>query len=372
METKNWLPTLTLTLAASAAIAQSTSPPSGNVTLYGLVEAGVEHINNVGASGAKVTRMPGLSGGQLPSRWGLRGSEDLGSGLRAIFTLESGLALDSGVLLQGGRIFGRQAFVGLAGPWGTVSFGRHWTMTFYAMLDADVIGPSVFGSAALDPYLPNARTDNSLSYRGTFSGVTVGGTYSLGRDGTAPSNCAGENAAHECRAWSAMLKYDADRWGVAFAHDKLEGGATGGFFGQPAGTVAAAANSDARTHLNGYVRVAGAKVAGGLIRRKLHASPVPLDTKLYYLGVSAPVAGTFSVDAQWLQLRDDRPGANARTLVLRGNYALSRRTWAYALLGHVSNQRNAAYSITAGETTSVAPLAGRGQSGVMVGMRHSF
>ena len=367
-----WMPAIALVATASCAHAQGTAAVPPSVQLYGIVDTGVEYVNNIGAAGGSVARMPSLSGGQLPSRWGMRGSEDLGGGLRAVFTLEAGFAVDSGVSLQGGRAFGRQSFVGLSGDWGTLTFGRHWTMTFYSMLDSDVIGPSVFGLATLDPYLPAARTDNSVSWRGTFNGVTAGATYSLGRDAAAPTNCGGENAAHECRAWSALLKYDAPQWGVAIAHDKLENGAAGAFLGQPAGTVANAANTDARTHLNGYVRVAGAKIGAGVIQRKLHANPIPLDTDLYYLGVSTPVVGAFTVDAQLLAMRDKRPESDAKTLVIRGNYAFSKRTSVYAMVGRVNNERNASYSVTAGELTSAAPVAGGSQSGVMLGVRHTF
>lgn len=365
-------PLLTLALAAAAGGAQAQAPAATGPQLYGVVDAAVESIDNVGAARSHLVRMPALSGGQLPSRWGLRGSEDLGGNLRAVYTLEAGFAVDSGVALQGGRAFGRQAFVGLSGAWGTLTFGRHWTMTFHSMLDADVIGPSTFGLATYDPYLPNARTDNSIAYRGTFDGMTVGATYSLGRDGAPPANCAGENAARECRAWSVLAKYDTAVWGVALAHDKLEGGATGAFFGQPAGTAANAANTDARTHLNGYVRIGSAKVGLGAIRRKLNAQPVPLSTNLYYAGVSTPVAGAFSVDAQVIAIRGDRPDTNARTLVVRGNYAFSRRTSAYLMLGHVSNDGKVAYSVTAGEAVPSGPVPGGSQTGVMVGVRHSF
>lgn len=364
--------TLAVTLATLSCAVQAQAPAPSSVQLYGVVDAGVEHIGNVGASGASVTRVSSLSGGQLPSRWGMRGNEDLGGGLRAVFTLESGFGVDNGTALQGGRAFGRQAFVGLSGPWGTVSMGRHWTMTFFSLLDADVIGPAAFGSAALDPYLPNARADNSISYRGSFGAFTVGGTYSLGRDALAPSNCAGENAAGDCRAWSGMVKYDAPRWGIALAHDRQKGGATGNFFGQVPGTLPAAGNQDKRTILSGYVKVGNSKVGGGWIQRELKALPTPLSTDLLFVGANVPLSSAWSVDAQLLQLRDDRPDANARMFVLRGNYALSRRTSVYGLVGRVSNDRLAAYSVSAGELASAAPLAGRGQTGLMLGMRHSF
>ena len=165
--------------SAIAAHAQTAAPASG-VSLYGLVDAGVEVVSNVGASGS-LTRMPSNTG-TLPSRVGMRGSEDLGGGLRGVFTLEMGLAPDQGSSGQGGRLFGRQAHVGLAGPWGSVTAGRQYSMLFWSVLDADVMGPAVYALGSLDSYLPNARADNSLAWRGTFNGLTLGAQYSTGRD----------------------------------------------------------------------------------------------------------------------------------------------------------------------------------------------
>jgi predicted porin len=364
------VPLLALAAAASAAHAQIQL--ANGVQLYGLVDTGVETIDHVGAANGRVTRMPSLSGGQMPSRWGLRGSEDLGGGLRAVFTLEAGFAPNSGAPLQGGRAFGRQSFVGLSVNWGTLTLGRQWSMSFFAMLDPEVIGPAVFGLAAFDPYLPAARSDNTLAYRGEFGRFGVGATYSLGRDGLPPANCPGENAAHDCRAWSVLLKYDTKDWGVAVAQDRQNGGPAGTFSGQPPGTFANATNTDTRTLATGFVRAGAAKFGGGVIHRKFKASPAGLSTNLYYVGVSTPVVDAFSVDAQLIAMRDARPNANAHGVVVRGNYAFSRRTAAYVLVGHVSNGANASYSVTAGDQVSVAPAAGRGQSGLMLGIRHSF
>src|SRR4249920_604342 len=108
-----------LALAGTAAQAQS-------VTVYGLLDSGIEYLDKVGATSKSLTRMPGLSG-SVPSRLGFRGSEDLGGGLKADFTLEMGLGVDSGTFNQGGRGFGRQAWIGLSGPWGAVQLGRQYT-----------------------------------------------------------------------------------------------------------------------------------------------------------------------------------------------------------------------------------------------------
>lgn len=220
-----------LALFAGGASAQS------SVTIYGVIDAAAEHVNNVGAGGDGLTRMPSLTG-SAPSRLGFRGTEDLGGGLGALFTLEMGIAPDSGTMNQGGRAFGRQSFVGLSGPWGSVTLGRQYTMLFWSILDADILGPNIYGSSSLDSYIPNARADNSIAYRGTFSGFTVGATYSLGRDtvnaGPSPagSNCAGESGTDKqaCREWSALVKYDAPMWGAALAVDEMRGGA-GAFAG---------------------------------------------------------------------------------------------------------------------------------------------
>ena len=110
-----------------------------SVQIYGIMDTAVETMNNVGATKSNLTRMPNLTG-SVPSRLGFRGREDLGGGLSASFTLEMGIGPDSGALNQGGRGFGRQSFVSLNGPWGSLGLGRQYTMLFWSVLDADVIG----------------------------------------------------------------------------------------------------------------------------------------------------------------------------------------------------------------------------------------
>ena len=225
-----------LALACTSAVgayAQSAPPPS-SVTLYGLIDAGVEIVSNVADKGT-IQRMPSNTG-SVPSRVGFRGNEDLGNGLRAVFTAEMGFAPDMGTSAQGGRLFGRQAFVGLAGPWGAVTVGRQYSMLFWSMMDSDVVGPAVYAIGSLDPYIPNSRADNALAYRGTFGGLQLGAQYSFGRDtvnaGPSPvgTNCPGEGAdSKACRQWSLLGKYDTTGWGVSLAYDQQHGRAL--FFG---------------------------------------------------------------------------------------------------------------------------------------------
>ncbi|MGH8783237.1 porin, partial [Paraburkholderia sp.] len=145
-----------LGLVSASAYAQS------SVTLYGILDTGVEYVSHANAAGNGVVRMPGITG-EIPSRWGLRGSEDLGGGYKAVFNLENGFNTRGGDVNQGGRLFGRQAWVGIASPYGQLSFGRVYTMTYWAMIDSDVLGPDIYGSGSLDSYLPNARSDNTVA-----------------------------------------------------------------------------------------------------------------------------------------------------------------------------------------------------------------
>lgn len=373
---KKWTLIATAAACASAALcgaANAQQAPSSSVTLYGTVDAAVEHLTNAGSNGATLTRMPGLTGGSAPSRLGFRGNEDLGGGLRAIFTLEEGFGVDSGALNQGGRAFGRQAFVGISAPWGTITLGRQYSMLFWSQLDADILGPSMFGSGSLDSYLPNARVDNAIAYRGTFSGVTLGATYSPGRDsvnaGPSPSgtNCAGESATDTkaCRQWSLLAKYDTAQWGAAVAVDEITGGA-GAFAGLTSSSL-----KDRRSTVAGWAKFGDVKVGAGLIARRNEGSAATPRSSLWYLGAAYPVTPQFVVDGEVFKL-DYKNSANQATLfALRGTYNLSKRTAVYATAGHIANDGALALSVS-NAAAGGGPVAGGSQTGIGVGIRHSF
>ena len=101
------------------------------MTLYGIIDEGLLFNNNAG--GKHLYSM--ASGVMQGSRFGLRGTEDLGGGLKAIFTLENGFDVNSGKLGQGGLMFGRQAYVGLSSQYGTVTLGRQYDSV------VDFVGP---------------------------------------------------------------------------------------------------------------------------------------------------------------------------------------------------------------------------------------
>ncbi|MGO4809571.1 porin [Cupriavidus sp. 2MCAB6] len=360
-----------IALAALAATVPLLASAQSTVTLYGVVDTGVEYVNNIGAAKDNVFRMNTLTG-TVPSRWGIRGTEDLGGGLKSLFVLESGFAPDSGTSNQGGRLFGRQALVGLSGPWGQVALGRQYTMLFWATLDPDILGPNVYGSGSLDSYLPNARADNAVSYKGTFGGFTLGATYSFGRDtvnaGPSPAgtNCAGENPADSkaCREWSALLQYDNKWWGVAAAYDSLRGG-PGAF-----GGLSRSNQSDDRLSLNGYVLLSKTKMGLGVIRRDNDGSPTPR-SDLWYAGLAYDITPAFTLAGQVYYLKFHNSDNKAMLYALRGTYAFSKRTSVYATAGFIDNGGQLAQSVSGAQTGS-NPKPGGNQLGTMIGIKHTF
>ena len=319
-----------------------------SVTLYGVVDSGVEYVNHIGAANSSVVRMNSLSG-TVPSRWGLRSSEDIGGGMKANIVLESGFVPYSGVSNQGARLFGRQAWVGLSGSWGQISLGRQYTMLFWAMLDPDILGPNTFGSGSLDSYIPNARADNAIAYKGKFGGLTIGATYSLGRDavdaGPSPAgtNCAGENPADHsaCRAWSAMAQYETGQFGVAAAYDAIRGG-SGAFAG-----LNTSGKSDNRLSLSAYGLLERTKIGVGWLRRDNEGSPAGL-RDLWYAGASHDLTPAINVAGQIYYLRYHGNGNRAMLYALRGVYNFSKRTSVYGTAGYINNDGESGTQAVAG------------------------
>ena len=118
---KKSLVALAVFAVSGGAMAQS------SVTLYGVADAWIGQTSTTNAAGTKLKQNKIDSGGFNGSRLGFKGTEDLGGGLKAVFTAEDGYDISTGTSLQGGALFGRQAFVGLAGGFGQVTLGRHYT-----------------------------------------------------------------------------------------------------------------------------------------------------------------------------------------------------------------------------------------------------
>ena len=360
--------------AAVVAAGLCSGAASAQVVLYGVYDTGVEYVTNTTAARGSAVRMPSLTG-SVPSRLGFRGTEDLGGDLKAVFTLENGFAPDTGALGQGNRMFGRQAYVGLRNANGTLMIGRQYSMLSTSLSKADVIGPSIHSAINSDPYINNARTDNSIGYLGAFSNFTVGATYSFGRDtssaGGAPgSNCPGEVAGNlrACRQVTALLGYDTGSVGVATAYDIMYGNTGATNVSGPANPLISSSYNDERFVFNGYFRLGAAKIGMGLIDRKTHAAK-ETGTQLSFLGVSYPFANNWVLDGQVSRLKVKRSNDASTLFVTRGSYNFSKRTAVYTSVGYIRNGGAAAISVDNGGAVG-AP--GMNQTGVMTGIRHSF
>ncbi|WP_027802336.1 porin [Paraburkholderia dilworthii] len=169
-----------LALAALGAFA-GVAHAQSSVTLYGIIDEGFNINTN---SGGK--HLYNLSSGVMQgSRFGLRGTEDLGGGLKAIFVLENGFDVNNGKLGQGGLMFGRQAYVGLSSQFGTVTLGRQYDSV------VDYVGPLEAGDqwggyiaahpGDIDNFNNAYRTNNTVKYTSAdYGGLKFGGTYSFG------------------------------------------------------------------------------------------------------------------------------------------------------------------------------------------------
>jgi predicted porin len=340
-----------------------------NVTIYGVLDTSLEYVTHANADGAAVVRMPALTG-SIPSRLGVRGSEDLGGGLQSFFVLESGLLIDNGGLSQGNRLFGRAAYVGMRGAWGSLTLGRQPNMSFYAYLKSDTMGPNLYALSSVDSYLPNARSDNAIGYQGKFGNFTAGATYSTGRDasaagGPAATNCPGEVAgdARACRQVTALLAYDENSggYGATLAYDNLYGNV-----GAAAG-LSSSAYHDERSSVSGYAMLGASRLGGGLIKRHTHAA-VTTKSDLYFAGISVPVAALLGWDTQFVRLNVQQSQNGASLLATRLIYFLSKRTAIYITAGRMRNRGLSSLPVDAGGT--IAP--GMSQSGIASGIRHTF
>src|ERR1700709_2648780 len=193
---------LALLGAAGAAHAQS------SVTLYGVIDEALAYVNH--ASGNN--HLVGLSAGNLSGdRWGLKGSEDLGGGLKAIFQLENGFNVNTGALGQGGREFGRQAFVGLTSDkLGTVTLGRQYDplVDMVQGITGDTYWASIVGTPGdVDNYDNSSRVNNAVKYVSpNYAGLQFEGMYGF-------SNGAGTTG--QGQTWSGAVAYNNGPLGLA-------------------------------------------------------------------------------------------------------------------------------------------------------------
>jgi len=362
-------------LAATAGVAHAQS----SVTLYGVVDAyvGYNSTKTTGATTvAKVSQGVVGGSGLSSSRWGLRGSEDLGGGLAAVFTLEGGFAIDTGALANNGGstsanstsiLFGRTASVGLKGNFGEVRLGRQYTAYDSLHGATDHIYDSntfaTFGAIAgtgLQDY--SGRVNNSVSYAspvfGGFSGSVV---YGFGEDKTATAS-ASNSASLQVRYTNGPLLV-----GYAFQREKQQVGSSlfsaangpGLTTATAAGTAATAADTRKYNLFGASYDFGVAKLVGAYNTAKGNS----LKDKEYQVGVSVPF-GAAALAVGYSHAKSDSRTATVNTntgrgYTLLGTYDLSKRTTLYA--GYINLK---------GETTNGTVEVSR--SLIASGIRHTF
>jgi predicted porin len=354
-----------LALAVLGAFA-GTAFAQANVTIYGVADAGVRFRDNDAATNSKTVGLD--SGLQSGSRIGFRGTEDLGGGLTALFTLESGFNIDDGSLGQGiaassstpamTRLFGRQAFVGLSGSLGTVKLGRQYAPIRVALESVDPFGLGGAGNAANVFNVHGERTDNTINYTtanlGGFSGQVA---YSFGE--IAGNNSAGRHVGISGGYANGPLTIAA-----AYHKQDLLGGGTATAF-------PATPNGDQKTFLLGGAYDLGfMKLHAAYSRSKgdTAAGVTNLDRNDALIGVSAPL-GAGTILASYIRRNDDIAGTggasrDANQIALGYTYNLSKRTNLYTMYAQTKND--------AGANLNGAGVTGGDPSTLIVGVRHRF
>lgn len=217
-------------LAGFAGAAQA----ADSVTLYGLIDAGIGY-EKVKFNGDSQSRFGGVQGVSSGSRFGLRGTEDLGDGLRAVFTLEGGFGPMNGKSLQNGRLWGRQATVGLdSDSWGRLEFGRQTNLAskYFGSIDPFSISYNTANMGTTFGSANTMRLDNMVLYQTpSMGGFKAGVGYSFSADDSvSDSSQTGFETGNNNRVLTAGVQYVNGPLNLAAAYDRFNpsNGQTGG------------------------------------------------------------------------------------------------------------------------------------------------
>lgn len=343
-------------LAAAVAVSALVLPPAAcaqsNVTIYGLIDLNLSHTR-AGSQSRSALDHGELNG----TRLGFRGSEDLGNGMKAIFTLEQGFDPSTGLLEQGGRTFGRQSFVGVEGGWGRLTLGRQYTPAFVAIDPMDATG-----SADRSPGLLSRKTggikpayevrlDSMVKYRSPeFSGFSVDAAYWLGGKTATDST-----ARREGDGFGIAGLYKRGPLSASIVTQRIQRDSTGG---------------KVRTDGFGLAYDFGpAKAYFAYTRDKESGSQGEGKARTYDVGVEIKAGKQSTVAISYADRNESNDAAaeDARGWSAYYMYDLSKRTTLYTGYSRLINKDDANYALG-----NFTPAAGGDPRVVMAGIRHKF
>lgn len=346
--------TLAMTLAAAAAPAMALAQTATGVTLYGVVDMSVSHQSRLLQAGVRV---PGSvttldSGGNTGSRWGVRGREDLGGGMAALFVLEQGVQADTGVLGQGGRAFGRQSYVGLDSGFGRLTLGRQYTPHFEVLSFTEAFGNNMVGNSG-NVEQANPRVDNSILYISPkFGGLRAQALVAL-REG-------GPGLHHN----NVAVDYTWGSLWVAASHAQAKADIKGTM-----SIIGGTYDFKAVKVFGHFLRTKNIKPTSDAATPAASAAPTLLagaEANSWHLGATVPVpTGRFIVS--YIAL-DDKRAVNRDTKMFALGYEhfLSKRTSLYAAAARIKNQNGGAM------TVNTPSYPSRAEQSMQLGVTHRF
>lgn len=367
-----WLACATAAALAAPALAQAqatsnasssavSSTAASTVTLYGIMDLGLEYRTRNSASGNGMWRVN--SGGLNTSRLGFKGNEDMGGGLSTQFNLEAEVVSDTGAAAS--SLFGRQAWVGIEQRGvGSVSMGRMSTVAYDFTIGHDFMGFApqyswVTSTASVPSSAFTSRISNAVRYLGKFGAFKLGANVGLGE-------VSGSLNANTSRGFS--LGYDE---GPVSAQVSLDDGRSG------ATDTAHASTSNRSWIASGTYDLGSAKLFAGVRDTTRHpvgtlsASNPKFHSTLYWLGVSAPLSERLTGFGGVYYENKLGTESDPMLLAAKLHYNLSKRTWLYATAGVARANSDKGQTTLTGVYRDQTPLSGH-QSGIGLGIQHRF
>lgn len=308
----------TLLCLCGSAAAQS------SVAVYGVVDAGLTWESERHRAGSSTSL---VSGGNSASRLGFRGSEELGQGWKALFVLESGFSLDDGALGQGGLLWGRKSFVGLSGPYGTLTLGRQDSPLYDYAAPMDPLSGALAFTRIFTQASKYRRDNNTIKYASpTLGGFKGQLAYSFGE--TAGTSASG-------RLLSAGLNYTRGASSSSLSMQNINSQAVG--------------NNGIKTirlvNLGTRYDFKVAAVSLMMQTNKSNEGAKAMDSRDFLAGVSVPL-GAHKISASVMVHKDRKQSSgDARQLALGYTYGLSPRTHLYGGIAHISNNKRARFGL---------------------------